>query len=151
MEERFWAKVDRSGDCWLWTAAVVANRGYGMFSISGRLTLAHRVSYELANGSIPPGMQVDHTCHVRRCVNPAHLRLATPKQNSENRMAAQRNSKSGVRGVFRHTTTGRWYGQVTHDGRKVHVGYFDDLADAEAAVIAKRSELFTHNVLDRTP
>lgn len=142
MEERFWSKVDKSGDCWLWTAAVVANRGYGLFSVAGRLKLAHRFSYEIFNGPIPEGMQVDHRCHVRRCVNPFHLRLVTPKQNSENRSGAQRNSSSGVRGVYRQKATGRWCARVGHNGKTIHVGYFDDLAEAERAVIAKRSELF---------
>ncbi len=139
--KRFWQKVDMSGDCWLWTAAVVANRGYGLFSVDGHLVLAHRFAYELFNNPIPEGMQVDHTCHVRRCVNPFHLRLVTPRQNSQNRSGAQRNSKSGVRGVSQ-TSSGRWLARVGYEGRTVHVGYFDDLDEAERAVTAKRTELF---------
>lgn len=140
--KRFWDKVDKSGDCWLWTASVVANRGYGLFFVDGRLVLAHRFSYELFNNPIPDGMQVDHTCHVRRCVNPFHLRLVTPGQNSQNRAGAQRNSSSGVRGVSRNKKTGRWCARLTHNGKRIHVGYFDDLDEADRAVTAKRRELF---------
>lgn len=46
---------------------------------------SHRLSWFLKYGDIPPGMLVDHKCHNTLCVNPSHLRLVTPKQNSENR------------------------------------------------------------------
>ena len=43
--------------------------------------MAHRVSYEMAKGSIPPGLQLDHLCRTTLCVNPAHLEPVTPKEN----------------------------------------------------------------------
>lgn len=46
-----------------------------------RMTLCHRIAYEVAHGPIPEGMTVDHLCHNRRCVNPAHLRLLTRQEN----------------------------------------------------------------------
>ena len=77
--ERFWAKVDRSGECWLWTAATA--NGYGRFRWRGRASFAHRVVYELEVGPIPEGLQIDHLCRTRNCVNPSHLELVTQAEN----------------------------------------------------------------------
>jgi hypothetical protein len=80
--ERFWSYVDRNGDgCWLWRG-YVAQDGYGRanFSqLSPSPLMAHRVSYQLTLGvgSIPEGLQLDHLCRVRNCVNPAHLEPVT--------------------------------------------------------------------------
>jgi hypothetical protein len=85
LEERFWAKVDKHGDgCWLWTGATSA--GYGHIFVAGRkgrgrLSLAHRVSYEMHVGPIPVGLDLDHLCRVRNCVNPAHLEPVTRQVN----------------------------------------------------------------------
>lgn len=79
-EARFLAKVDKSGDCWLWTAKC-NNRGYGMFGLNGRMVTAHRVAHELWVGPIPEGLEIDHLCAVRSCVNPAHLEAVTHREN----------------------------------------------------------------------
>ncbi len=84
IEERFWAKVDRRGpdDCWPWTGALTV--GYGTIAAGGgrgRTLYAHRISYELASGEIPTGMQVDHLCRNPRCVNPRHLEVVTQREN----------------------------------------------------------------------
>lgn len=56
--------------------------GYGMIYSGGKKIYAHRAAYESANGPIPKGMHIDHICRNRRCVNPEHLRIVTPRQNA---------------------------------------------------------------------
>lgn len=146
-EARFWSKVQKLDPCWWWTDSLVY--GYGNFCVDGDRTPAHRYAYELENGPIPDGLQIDHACHNPTCVRPSHLRLATMKQNAENRGGAQVNSKTGVRGVHIDARTNKYIGIVTHFGKRHYLGKFDSLFEAEAAVTAKRLELFTHNAGDR--
>ena len=80
VEDRFWAKVIKSQECWLWKAAR-SPRGYGIFYDGNRLVYAHRVSWSLANGEIPQGMNVLHRCDTPECVNPKHLFLGTQSDN----------------------------------------------------------------------
>lgn len=83
LDERFWSKVDTTGDCWDWTASVIGGPrgGYGQFRVGRKMRKAHVVSYEAHVGPVPPGLQLDHLCRNRRCVNPAHLEPVTARQN----------------------------------------------------------------------
>jgi hypothetical protein len=148
-EQRFWAKVNKTESCWDWTGYVDPQLGYGHTWYDGRQQRVHRVSYQLEVGEIPEGMMIDHRCHNRKCVNPDHLRLATMKQNQENRAGAIKPSQSGVRGVSWSKGNKRWLVTIGHNGRTVYGGQFKELADAESAAIALRNKLFTHNDLDR--
>lgn len=80
VEERFWSKVDKTAGCWVWTAGRVGG-GYGTFTVDRRAQVAHRFAYELLVGPVPDGLQLDHLCRNRQCVNPAHLEPVTARTN----------------------------------------------------------------------
>ena len=73
--------------CWVWTASRDKD-DYGQVAVGmgkGRIKRAHRISYELYTGEeIPDGMELDHKCHIRRCVNPDHLEVVTRQENMKN-------------------------------------------------------------------
>lgn len=148
LEERFWAKVEKTDGCWNWTAAKVHN-GYGVFTLPDQQQVAHKVAYRWSVGEVPEGFDLDHMCHNRECVNPAHLRLATHKQNQENRAGAQRNSKSGVLGVHYDARTKMWTAKVKHHGKVAFNARYSTLQDAADAARNARQNIFTHNDLDR--
>lgn len=145
-EDRFWAKVDKSGDCWEWTGAKT-KAGYPAFACKAHY--GHRFAWEMVNGPIPDQHEIDHRCHNTICVRPDHLRLATRKQNIENHSGPKKNCKSGIRGVARCSDSAKYRARVKHDGVEYHLGRFKDIRDAEAAVLAKRIELHTYNDRDR--
>lgn len=76
LRERFWEKVDRSGECWLWEGCVYPTGGHGRFVWTpGKCVPAHRAAWLLERGDIPPRITVRHTCKNSLCVRPDHLFL----------------------------------------------------------------------------
>ncbi len=78
--KRFFDKVEKSDNCWLWTATKSHN-GYGQFYFNGKLIYSHRFVYQVMIGDIPKGLDLDHLCRVRNCVNPDHLEPVTRQEN----------------------------------------------------------------------
>ncbi len=81
-EERFWRKVQKAEEgCWIWMGALTS-AGYGNFGPTpGTNISAHKFSYELTNGPVPAGMELDHLCRARCCVRPDHLEAVTHREN----------------------------------------------------------------------
>lgn len=76
---RFWARVEWSEGCWEWLGPR-GRGGYGCYTQLGE-SYAHRVAYRLAVGPVPKGLEIDHLCRNRGCVNPAHLEPVTHRAN----------------------------------------------------------------------
>lgn len=66
--------------CWIWHGARTRN-GYGQVTFNGRLAMAHRALYEYMVATVPAGLDLDHLCRVRACVNPYHLDPVTRAVN----------------------------------------------------------------------
>ena len=103
---RVLSKVVRTDGCWFWVASINP-QGYGNISVKKRTVGAHRFSYEAFVGPIPEGLQIDHLCRNRRCVNPDHLEPVTGKENRHRAALAQTHCKRGH--AFTEETT-YWYG-----------------------------------------
>ncbi len=77
LHKRLWEKANKTETCWLWTA-YINKFGYGVIGTYDKKTaLAHRVSFELTKGPIPEGLEINHLCEVKNCINPDHLEAIT--------------------------------------------------------------------------
>ncbi len=72
--------ADPNSGCWLW-ALSLSPKGYAYMSVGGKKLRTNRISYALHKGPVPDGLDVDHKCNVRCCVNPDHLQLLTHREN----------------------------------------------------------------------
>lgn len=142
LQTRFWSKVDKEGPggCWVWRANKVWG-GYGHIRVGKRMILAHRIAYEFANGDIPDGKQIDHVCHNRSCVNPAHLRVASNKENARN-MLLRSDNTSGFKGVSFCKPLCRWKASLRKDGKDYYLGLYDTAEDAQRAYCEAAKKLF---------
>ena len=84
--ENFWRHVKKDGECLVWTGAKNRRGGYGKLHrvINGesKMFLAHRYHWEIENGPVPEGKQLDHLCRTRVCVNLSHMEVVTPQENT---------------------------------------------------------------------
>ena len=99
--ERFWSKVDKTGECWLWRGWQRSDYGYGGFGVKQRgrwrSINAHRMAYLLEYGEVPDDLEVCHRCDIPNCVNPKHLFLGTHEENMQDAVAKGRLDNSGER------------------------------------------------------
>lgn len=108
LDQRFWEKVDASGDCWIWIGER-QRAGYGLFrvgTIDGKRPRvgAHRWAWEYLVGPIPDGYTIDHLCKNHPCVNPDHLE---PVPHSIN--LRRGNSLQGRNARKLECPRGHWY------------------------------------------
>jgi HNH endonuclease len=146
LEERFWAKVVKTSECWKWTANK-NNKGYGMIREGGLLPkrLAHRVSWVIHNGQIPEQMCVLHKCDNPECTNPNHLFLGTL---AENMLDKERKGRSGrdENWLIRNRENGKKLRKLSlskeNDVRKFH-------AAGMSIHLLSRTYAVTRNVIKR--
>jgi len=104
LEDRFWKRVEKTDDCWIWTG-YTGSRSYGIIRIGSDRQMAHRFSYEMHIGEIPPGRLVMHSCDNPRCVNPAHLSLGTHATNHADKSTKGRVINGAMTGAIRRSPT----------------------------------------------
>lgn len=146
--DRFWSKVNKTESCWLWTASTKP-QGYGEFRLNGGNKYAHRLVFAELNGPIPEGIEIDHKCYNRSCVNPKHLRPVTKAQNGHNRSGLNRNNSSGVRGVVWLKANRKWMAQAKLNNKRHYIGSYDTIEEAEKAVVSWRRENMPHSLSDK--
>lgn len=125
--------TDAAAGCWMWTAYINPD-GYGMFKHRGAMRLAHGASYELHIGPVPDGLELDHLCRNRACVNPDHLEPVPHKVNVQR--AKKSSSSTGIRGVSRRGNSYR--ATLCRDGVWILHKTFRTLEEATEAVRVAR-------------
>jgi hypothetical protein len=100
--------IDDAG-CWLWTGA--GSGRYGQLMRNSVNLYAHRYTYELLVGPIPPGLQIDHLCRVTSCVNPAHLEAVTPLENTRRSRGNVSKTHCPQGHPYSGDNLGRWRGR----------------------------------------
>ena len=142
----FWAKVDRGAadECWNWRGYLHPKTGYGMFGWNYGKYYAHRFVVMLREGTNLNGKYVLHSCDNRKCVNPAHLRLGTQKDNMDDMYARgrnfhQRGSKHGLAKLTEEAAL-----EIYHD-KRTHAVIAKDHGVGETAVRSiKKGRTWSH-------
>jgi hypothetical protein len=124
-------------------AGVKLPKGYIHIGIDKKMYRAHRLAWLYVHGEMPLH-EIDNLNQITNDNRISNLRLATRKQNSENRNVFL-NNKTGCRGVSFHKKSNKYRAQVRHLGKTIHLGLFGTIEDASQAARAKRLELFTHS------
>ena len=135
--DRFFKKVDKTATCWTWTGSI-SNR-YGVFCIrdssgSWHNAQAHVLSMLIdGRGPVLDGMDIDHLCENRLCVNPKHLAIVPHAENLRSQ-GLRTDNATGVRGVRWDKERRKWMAEACFDYKRYNLGRFDCFEDAKNAV-----------------
>lgn len=133
-EAEFWSHVEKTDGCWIWTGAR-NNSGYGSLYYEKRYQLAHRVAWRLANGPIPDGLHILHSCDNRPCVNNVdHLFSGTRADNVADMIAKGRNATGDRHGLIKHPE------RIAREFKRWNC----KLSDEQVAQIQQRRKMGTH-------
>ncbi|PWT82877.1 MAG: Fis family transcriptional regulator [Acidobacteria bacterium] len=143
--EFFWLKTSSSRACAGSRAGTTTKKGYISIKIRGTFFLAHRLAWFFVHGEFPEN-QIDHKNTIKTDNRISNLRLSTNKQNHCNR-GAQKNSTSGIKGVYWFKPQKSWKAQIVVSGKSIHLGYFktkEQAAEARKAAEAIHHKEFAH-------
>jgi hypothetical protein len=138
LNERFWSKVDKTGDCWIWKGTKT-RAGYGVKIINHKAYYVHRLMWGSLNGEIPNGMEICHRCDNPPCIRPEHLFLGSQADNTRDAIKKGRLDNYGEKNGMAKLTSAqvreikRVYvhsprGQTSH-GKKNSQAYLASLYD----------------------
>lgn len=119
--KRFWDKVNKTKGCWLFTGALNSG-GYGSFWYDKQIRGAHRVSWTLANKSVPEGYDLCHKCDVRNCVRPSHLFVGTRSENIHDCIRKKRHAFGDRCGARKFPERMRRFGKSNHFYQNPQIG-----------------------------
>ena len=116
----------------------VSKKGYCTTCVNYQHYYIHRLVFLMFKGYLPK--QVDHINGNPSDNRIENLREATPQQNAWNKKKKS-NTKSGIKGIYWHLSKQKWHARIGVNYKHIHVGYYDDLVEAEKAVIEKRTQI----------